>query len=172
MADIDRGTLDALLRAVEARLRARVPGLNEGNCFVSDEPLPVQIMHELTCTVSTGDGQFDDATFEGGGHQTLTEHLPLIVTILRRSMLDTPDRARTALLQPEAGLLVHYKPLLLKALLVEDGAAWDPLYNGDRFLRDSLAPVSFKAPRSMQDRAGQSYLSMQLEFRAYFDWSF
>lgn len=172
MTDIDRGTLEALLTAFEQRLRAKVPGLNDANCFVSDHWTPPQILHELTCTISIGDGKFDGLLFTGGGHMTLAEDTTVLVTLFRRCLLDGNERTRAGLLQPEAGLLTRYKPLLLHTLLVEGEGAWEPLYNGDRFLRDSLQPLTCTAPMSLKDTGGNGYLYLQLAVRAYFDWAF
>ena len=170
------GTEYDLLTQVQGRLREKVP-FPESCCFISDAPVPeFWPTVDPICTISVGDTQFDAEYWAGGGYEQLTQHTPLLITVFVRSSLDSPPRINAALLDPNRGLLMRYKPKILRALLAEcDGTSspmpqWDPHYLGESILRDAIQPVGCSAPRYAQDRGGVNFLALTLTFRCSFDW--
>jgi hypothetical protein len=166
-----------IIEAVLVRLRERVPGLKEANCFPTDQPVPPEAYFpqgDVACTVCLIDGQFDERLWDGGGPNQLAETCSLGVTLLIRSNIDQPPRLTTALHGPTKGLVRIWKPQLLRALLVEDPAAdilapWQPLDVDDLpILRGmGLVPRSCQGPRTMD---GLDWLGFTLWFSVQFDW--
>lgn len=171
------GTPYDLLKAVESRLREKLEYLGQGNCFITDEPIPPNSYFpsgKLTCTICLLDGKFDYPHWVGGGPAQLTEHADLVVTLMTRTKIDQPPRAEQALLNAEFGMLTKHKPRLLQALLVDDPAAtalkpWVPLdADGNQFLLDaSLIPSRARGPTQL---AGGDWLGLELHFSVAYDW--
>lgn len=178
------GTEFDLLSQIVDRLREKVP-FTAPQCFLSDEPVPVIFPPtDPICTVSVGDCQFDAEYWSGGGGKQLTQHTPIYVTVLIRSTIDNPPSVNVALLDPNRGMLMRFKPRLLRALLSEcDGESSDPLLmrpwspdrDGEPILRDYVQPISCSAPKYLQagpegGRGGANFLGMTLTLRCSFDW--
>ena len=178
------GTEYDLLTEVQTRLREKVP-FSESQCFITDAPVPIIFPGPGPfCTISIGDSTFDEEYYSGGGMQQLTQHTPLLITLLLRSTLDHPPRIENALLDPGRGALAKYKPRVLRALLADcDGESsdsdqtvpWSPKYLGEPILRDYMVPVRCSAPTYMVQgedggRGGAYFLGLTLTFRCSFDW--
>lgn len=174
------GDAATLLLQVEARLieRVKLNGaamLGEGNCFITEEPIPPDSYFptgNLAVTVCLGDGQFDEGMYDGGGANQLCEFGTLIVTAFARNKIDQPPRAKNALLNESRGLLAKLKPAILQAILVDDPAArilapWHPLKNGSPFLRGAIMPRASAGPRQL---GGLDWLGLTLTFGVEFDW--
>lgn len=176
------GTELELLGQIQDRLREKVP-FTIPQCFICDTQVPeIFPPSGPICTISVGQSNFDPELFDGGGFNQLCQHTPVYVTVLVRSALDHPPAIETALLDPSGGLLMRYKPRILRALLAECDAAqhdrgptvpWSPEYEGEPILRDWIKPVSCSAPLYMQQgegRGGVRFLGVTLTFRCSFDW--
>jgi hypothetical protein len=151
---------DEILIANCDRLRGAIQGLNDSNCFVTYQPIPLHFPSGFYCvTVAPGEGSFPAEFYAGGGNATLTEQGSVIVTPMVCMKLDRPFRSEQALLQPDRGLLV-WKRSILKALLVWDvsnfpGPAWEPTdANGRPLLRSQLQPRTSTAPADVPDHSG------------------
>lgn len=169
------GTAYDLLTQVESRLLARVPGFNAANCFITDNPIPPDgyfPQGALACTICLLDGVFDDRLYDGGASNQLVETSDLVVTVFTRSKIDQPPRAKVAMLHEDRGILTKHKPLVLRALLVDDPTAailspWHPLRDGQPFLRGSILPRRSQGPREIE---GLDWLGLSLWFTVEFDW--
>jgi len=174
--DIEFGTLDSLLTAIEKRLQDKL-ALDQARCFISDAIIPPELLDEFCVTISFGDGKFDEALFEGGGHLTLAERCSIYVGIFRTYRVDRNDQSRLAMISKEKGLFARDKRSVLRALLVDDPsdtptAPWQPVYNNQQILRDDLLPVSCTRPQPAGPADGDpDHLYIVLTFSAYFDWS-
>lgn len=166
-----------LLTAVKARLREQITKLEpEGLVMLCDEPVPPDAYFprgEVCATVALSDGQFDKGKYDCGGANQLTEKKSLIVTVFTRVKVDQPPRSEYAMLDTERGLLARYKPQVLSAILVDDPTAdilqpWQPLKNGQPFLRGSIVPDRANGPRQLI--AGNDWLGLSIYFDVEFDW--
>ena len=169
-----RATQDEILVAIRDRLRTAIDVLNDSNCFVTDQPIPLHMPGGAYCvTVTPGEGTFPFEFFVGGGNATLTEQGSVIITPMVCMKLDRPFRSEQALLLPDRGLL-WWKRAILQALLVWDpsnfpGPSWevtDP--NGRPLLRSELQPIRASAPADVPDHGG--WLGMQMIFAMQWDW--
>lgn len=175
--EIFQGTLSHLLLAVEARVKEKVPGMNEATCFLSDGPLPMEFpAGTVLCTVCHGEGQFDEAAWSGGGQLVVT--VPVYTTLLVYSLLDTPPRAKMALVDPNVGILTQYLPPVLQCLAYECAeiddppVPWQPQYEGEDILLDAFVPHGFTAPAYLDGLPGdRTYLYSTVTFVATFDWN-
>lgn len=166
-----------LLAAVVDRLRTRVKGLTQANCFATDQPVPPDAYFsqgDVACTVCLLDGTFDEQLWNGGGPNQLRETPRLGVTILRRTNIDQPPRLTSGLQDSSKGILKVWKLELLRALLVEDAAAdvlvpWQPVDDeGLPILRGmGLLPRRSEGPRPL---VGGEWLGLTLWFEVSFDW--
>jgi len=175
------GTELDLLTQIQDRLREKVP-FTVPQCFLCDLAVPeIFPPTDPICTISVGASNFDPELFDGGGFNQLCQHTPIYVTVLCRSTLDHPPAIETALLDPNRGLLMRYKPRILRALLADCDAArhdqgptvpWSPEHDGEPILRDWIKPMSCSQPTYMQtsDRGGARFLGITLTFRCSFDW--
>lgn len=184
MADLtrtDQGSELVLLTAIRDRLIARVDGLSTANCVLSDDAVPLVWPADPCCTVAPQDSQFDPAKWEGGGPNQLTSIGRIAVSMFVRCVLDRPPAAESILLHRSKGLLVAWKPAILKALLVNDATwataccrnAWEPLTeDGYPILRQPMRPVACTSPRYVPpDREGAvPFLSFQFILEAEYDW--
>lgn len=67
-----RTTQDRILASIVGRLIAQIDELDESNCWLTDQPIPVSIPGgRLAVTVSLGPGRFPAEFFAGGGADTL-----------------------------------------------------------------------------------------------------
>lgn len=168
------GTDFDLLKAVKARLLEKVPKLTEGLVMICDEPIPPKAYFprgDLACTLALTDGKFDEAKYNGGAANQLTETKQLVVTMFTRVKIDQPPRAEYSMLDPERGLLSRYKPLLLGAILVDDLSAallqpWQPLKSGRPIIRGSITPDRSQGPR----QAFEDWMGLSLFFHVDHDW--
>ena len=170
-----RATQDEILIVIRDRLRSAIQGLNDSNCFVTDQPIPLHLPNGGYCvTVSPGEGSYPAEFYSGGGNATLTEQGSLIVTPMVCMKLDRPFRSEQALLQVDRGLL-WWKRSILQALLVWNandfpGAAWEVTASDGRpLVRNQLQPQRASAPADVPDHSG--WLGMQISFGMVWDWN-
>ncbi len=165
---------DEIFIPIRDRLRGAIQGLNDSNCFVTDQPIPLHFPSGSYCvTVAPSEGSFSAEFYAGRGNATLTEQGSVIVTPMVCMKLDRPFRSEQALLQPDLGLL-GWKRSILQALFVWDtsnfpGPAWEPTdANGRPLLRSQLQPRTATAPADVPEHGG--WLGMQLVFGMMWDW--
>lgn len=184
MADLtrtDQGSELILLTAIRDRLVNRVDGLTAANCVLSDDAVPLVWPADPCCTVSIGDSQFNPELWEGGGSNQLTIRTTVLVTMFCRCVLDRPPAAESVLLNRDRGLLLKWKPAILKALLVNDATwatsccrvCWEPLTeDGYPILRQAMRPISCTSPRYVPpDREGAiPFMAWTLTLEAEYDW--
>lgn len=168
------GTEEDLLLAVQDRLRDKVQGLNEANCFVCDVEIPegdLMQFSDLVCTVCAGNARFPQGFFAGGGTEQLNQQFDIAVTLLRRSKLDRPHEVRAAWFDKSRGLISVYKRQILTALLIDRSSGttkpWEPMSGGNYMLRDQLSPSACTGPRQVN---GIDFAGFTLTFSASFDW--
>jgi hypothetical protein len=175
MPDPERlgGTQDLVLDQVVDRLRNKIARYTKSNCFLCDQPVPQSFPSgDICCTVSVGDGSFDEGMFDAGGYEQLSERFHLIITPYVSVLRDNPPHFELAMQASDRGLIRVYKPKILRAMLVEQAGesfvAWEPTDGEGRpILRNQLRPVRAQMPRPTDD--GQR-LGMQITFEAMFDW--
>jgi hypothetical protein len=180
---VDSGSEETLLRAIRDRLIDKVPSsvLTLRNCLITDAQVPLIFPVDPFVTVSPGDAQFDQAAWIGGGVNQLTQRGYISVAPFVRCQLDQPPSMEHAMLHDTRGLLLVWKPAILKALLVSDDSwdctcgnqhAWEPTLGGYPILRDQLRPVSCSSPRYVppEKEGGIPFLSFVLTLEAVFDW--
>jgi hypothetical protein len=156
-------TLPVVLAAVAARLRSQL-SLTEATCYwMLDREEPTPTSKNFFVTIHPDGGNFDEALFDGGGENQLTDSTGIVVTIHTHTQLDRGGRDKEALFQPNKGLLPYMKPVL-KALAGHDLVIND---NGDTCLRELIRPVGYKTPlRSHAER----WSRIEIYFALSFDW--
>lgn len=171
--DRSRGTQERILYRVITRLRESVDVLSEGNCFLSDQPIPpFWPQSAIVCTVSAGDGHYNEGMFLGSGHEQLCEEFPLTIGIfVLTGGLDTPGRNTAVMLGPDTGLITVYKPKILRALLVQkvgdEFVAWEACDNHGVPMAKEFRPTRCSRPQPTDDG---SRLGIQIDFAVSFDW--
>jgi len=164
-----------LLTAVKARLHDQIDKLAEGLVFITDEPIPPNAYFprgEICATLAITDGMFDKGMYDSGGPNQCCEKKQLVVTIFSRVKIDQPPRLEYAMLDESRGSLTSYKRQVLRALLVDDPDAivlqpWQPLKDGQQFLRNGLVPDRCQGPRTL---TGGDWLGLSIFFDVEFDW--
>ncbi len=172
---VQPGTNQLILEAVRDRLRAKVSGFNEQNCFISDRPIPDHLTEGiLLCTVSPTESRFPDHFQAGGGYRQVVEEFGFNVSLLSWVELDEPGREQHALLHSTEGMLSVHKRPILRALLYDDdnGTHWHITDSGgDDILRNDISVVSCTQPQRMRKGQGQpNWVGMTMRFRTVFDW--
>lgn len=172
-----RCTQDEILFSVVNRLIVSIKELNDQNCWLSDQPIPITIPGgRHACTVSLGPGRFPAEFFTGGGTETLVEDGSIVVTPLVVNAIDRPRRKWKKIAggdsENSAPSCLYFKHAILKALLgidKESEEIWEP-QNGDKpLLRDMLSPLSCDAPHDVA--VGETVATaMQIKFSTVFDW--
>lgn len=167
-----RTTQDKILADVVTRLIAEIPELNDQNCWLSDQPVPITIPGgRYAVTVTMGGGRFPHEFWASGGTDTLTEDGSLIVTPLVVSTIDRPRRKWKKISGGDNSAnrvpsLLYFKHAILSALL---GGGWEPAEDGVPLLRDMMAPLSADSPRDVA--VGETIAAAtQITFSTVFDW--
>lgn len=157
----DKGTFDAILLAVVARLIDQVGGFNAATCYLSLNPdaLPMPNPGTIICVVAPTSGAFDEAMFEGGGIEQTNSVSGIIVKIHSPVQLDEVHRDAVFLTDESLGLIGKVR-LIIKAL-----ADWSPTVGADEQTRDPLIPSDFAFTRN-----SRSLGACELTFRLSFDW--
>ena len=164
-----------LLTAVKARLHDQIDKLQPGLVMICDEPIPPDAYFprgEFCATVALTDGTFEKGMYDSAGPNQLCERKQLVVTIFSRVKIDQPPRLENALLDENRGSLTAYKRQVLQAMLVDDPDAnllepWQPLKDGQQFLRNGLVPDRCQGPRTL---TGGDWLGLSIFFDVDFDW--
>lgn len=160
----DKGTLDAILAAIVARLIDEIPDLcNPATCFESLDPwgLPAPNPGNMVFVVAPMSGEFDAAYLEGGGQEQATANTGVTVAIHSPVVLDEPRRDTHFLRNSTHGVLQVARRVL--AALTD----WTPKSPGglDELTRDPLMPAGYVFQRN--DRAMGA---MGVQFALSFDW--
>lgn len=157
-----------ILEVIQRQLLEKLPGFTEETCFISDDPVPLTAPADTFITIWTGDTDFPEEYFSGGGTDQLTEAAPIVVTAYRRALADPPNVAQNVIADHEEGLLGYYKPALLRALLKDE---WSPTFDGAELLRDQLRPTGTNGPRSVPfEQSDGSYWGLGIAFALLWDW--
>jgi hypothetical protein len=174
-----RCTQDAILLSIIARLIDSIDELNDQNCFLVDQPVPLSLPGgRYGCTVCLGPGRFPSEFFGGAGSDTLVEDGSVIVTPLVVTPVDRPRRKWKKIADDDrdgatgAPSLLYFKHAILKALLGRDketGEIWEPHTDEKPLLRDMLSPLSCDQPHDVA--IGETVAAaMQIRFSTVFDW--
>lgn len=161
-------TPDEILAAIVDRLRERVAGYNDQNCWESDQPIPISHPGggEL-CTVSMGGGDFPPEFFGGGGADTLTERGLIVVTPIVPVRGDRPYR-RSRRVRSDPGSVLTRKRQILSALFADP--TWEPAVDGRPLLRELMSPGRATDPHDVT--TGESrMIAIQISMNVLFDWS-
>lgn len=176
----DQGSELVLLTSFRDRLIAKVSGLSAVNCVISDSAIPSVWPADPCCTVSPGDSQFREDYWNGGGPNQLTSQGSIAVTMFMRCVLDRPPDMETIMVDATQGLLLKWKPPILKALLVNDATwscnykeAWQPTTTGGlSILRQPPRPISCSSPRFVptDEQSTIPFLAFTFTLEVEYDW--
>lgn len=165
-----------IMAAIRNRLRATHEELTTKTCFLCDTPIPTIIPDGQLCvTISNAGTRYDESTYMGAGANALDNELTVMVTVIKRCVLDSPPKTEDALLHETRGIL-RYRRTILKALLVSDDwyceghkDQWVLEVDQHQVLRErGPIPRGWTAPR--YERIGDhSYLSTALTLTLNFD---
>lgn len=169
-----------LLKAVRLRLHTVLnQWCTESTCFVARRPEPPVVpTTNPVVTIVLDDTGFDPAMYSGGGPMQATGTVNIIVTVLTKTMLDSPPKSDVEILSEERGL-INYRNQIITALTVSDPSCpdfrspWVPtLEDGETtFLRDyCLFPTHSTGPREVQVGSG-TMLGISITFQATQDLS-
>lgn len=168
-----RTTKDTLLHAIADRLVDRISSLGAWGCLVCDQSEPPRWPTGVACVVvSAGAGEFPEAFTTGGGAATLCEQLTVDITPWIQCSLDAPPDRDVALFG-DNGLLSYWHPAILRALLITESdagnpIAWDPVDQfGNQILRSQLAIMQCAAPGA---DASQQWLGAPITVSMEYDW--
>lgn len=173
----DGCTQDEILLAIVERLINAIGELNDQNCWLADQPIPLSIPGgRFACTVSLGSGRFPNEFFAGGGHDTLVEDGSIVITPLVVNAADRPRRKWRKIVGGDSACgapsCLYFKHAILKALLGRDastGEVWQPNADERPLLRDMLSPLSCDSPHDVA--VGDTVATaMQMKFSTVFDW--
>lgn len=166
---------ERILFSVVDRLIDRVQYLNDQNCWVCDQPIPLSLPGgRYAVTVSPGGGQFPHEFFGGAGKDTLTEDGSLVITPIVVNTIDRPRRAWQKIAGGDDADIVELTPNLLSMKhdvldsMIGD-EAWEPNHGGVPILRDMLSPISCTDPSDVPVGETQA-IAMQIRFGTLFDW--
>lgn len=165
-------TQDHILTSIVERLISQFDELDESNCWLTDQPIPISIPGgRLAVTVSLGPGRFPAEFFAGGGADTLVEDGSLVITPLVVTPADRPRRKWRKIMGAEragdAPSLLYIKHGILKALLADPD--WEPDDGDKPLLRDMLSPLSCDDPHDVP--VGETVATaMRMRFSIVFDW--
>lgn len=175
---IDKADPEDILVSIVERLIDQIDQATDDSCYVTDQPMPIAMPSgRYILTVSLGDGNFPVEYFAGGGHDTITEQVSIVVSAIVAHQQDRPHRRhRRTGLDPNRNTddttpnLMYWRRSILKALL-PDPSEWEINKNGEPLLRDQLSPSSTIGPRDV--RIGDAMCSaIQISFTTLFDWKF
>jgi len=161
-----------VLEAIRDRLIEAVPAYTPGNCFILDQPIPVELpIGREACTISPGTGQFVENMFAGSGFNTLTENATTVVTPMVRQVRDKPREAMVALLSQEDGLLQR-KWDILRALLEADYdlSIYDQQLDMTRWLLREQLSIRYADPPGFTQVGQYQFMGMSMTFNTPFDW--
>src|SRR5688500_7165149 len=101
-----------VLLAFQARLIEAVDGLTADSCFVTDEPMPVELLavcQPRMVTVCVGPSIYDQPAFTGAGFHDLAERCRVMVTLYQQTREDRIGHAHNALLSDDRGIIAVFK---------------------------------------------------------------
>ena len=165
-------TQDKILLSIVERLIDQIDDLNEANCWLSDQPIPVSIPGgRFAVTVSMGNGNFPHEFFTGSGTETLVEDGSIVITPIVAVVSDRPRQKWRKITGPtqsgDTPSILYFKHAILKALLADN--SWEPSFDNVPILRDMLAPISVDGPQDV--RVGETMAAAsQMRFSVVFDW--
>lgn len=166
-----RTTQEKILRSIVARLRDKIERLNDQNCFLSDQAIPVTLPGgRYAVTVSPGAGSFVGQMFAGAGSATITEDGSVIITPIVIVNLDRPRQYGQRLTGDDDNTwgIYQWKTAILKALFgFNDG--WEPRDGDQPLLRDQLSPLNSDAPADVIIGKANA-VAMKLVVSTAFDW--
>lgn len=164
-------TQERILTSIVDRLIDQIEELDEGNCFLSDQPVPISMPKgRYAVTVSMGPGSFPHEFFGGAGDETVVEDGSVVVTPIVVSTADRPrqkwKKITGATRTGDTPSVMYFKREILKAML---SPGWEP-HDGDQpLLRDMLSPVSADQPQDVH--VGETMgVASQIKFSTVFDW--
>ncbi len=145
-----RGQADQehILQSIVERLIDKVERLNDQNCFLADQAIP--ITHpggRYVVTVSMGAGSYVGQMFAGAGADTITEDGSVIITVILFNNLDRPRQSIRKIIgrDDQAAGLIQWKKQILRALFGFDDR-WEPTLGDQPLLREQIAPLRVDAP--------------------------
>lgn len=165
-----RTTQERILTAIVDRLIDRIERLNDQNCILSDQAIPVIAPGgRFIVTVSPGAGSFVGQMFAGAGADTLSEDGSAIITPIVISHLDRPRQASRRLVGTDDQTLGLYewKAEILSALFGYDD--WEPADGEQPLLREQLAPLRCDAPADVVIGKANA-TAMKIVVSTVFDW--
>lgn len=161
-----------VLQTIRDRLIAAVPAYTPANCFILDQPIPLELpIGREACTITPGNGQFVESMFAGSGFNTLTENATTVVTPLVRQVRDKVRTADRALLSQEDGLLQR-KWEILRALLEDDFdlSIYQATTKNYRWLLREQLSVRYADPPGFTQVGKYQMMGMSMTFNTPFDW--
>lgn len=152
---------EILLSRLAERIAASSPRRSPASCFVAETafPDPPPALARF-CTVSLGEGTFDES-LDAGGPAVLVERLSVVVTTFRQTLATPTKPAANAAAE---SLLAEREALL--SLLLE---AWEPTRQGRALLVEPLSPRKSLAPQTHRSSQGPTYVGAALVFEAALD---
>lgn len=165
-----RTTQEKILTAIVDRLIDKIDRLNDQNCILADQAIPVNVPGgRFIVTVSPGSGSFVGQMFAGAGADTLSEDGSAIITPIVIQNLDRPRQSRRRLVGTDDQTLGLYewKAEILSALFGYDD--WEPADDDQPLLREQLAPLRCDAPADVQI-ASATATAMKIIVSTVFDW--
>lgn len=166
-----RTTQIEVLNAIAERIR-EIPGMNDQNVVICDQPVPVAMPGGQMCiSIAPKDGIFPNSS-----PSIMSEDSNLITSIYRISKKDRPGRAEAKLLDEQS--ILNIKRLILAKMCVEDptlgdnSPSWEPTrtVSGYRIplLREPPLPTHSIGPVDVAEHPG--WVSLQLHWSVLFDW--
>lgn len=171
----DKTRQERILFSIVDRLIDQINELNDQNCWLSDQPVPLTIPGgRFAVTVSPGGGNFPHEFFSGGGSATLVEESHVVITPIVVNSVDRPRRSWRRVAGSDDADYIELTPNLLslkrqiiKSLVASD--TWEPSYSNRPILRDQIAPVSCTEPSDVS-LGETAAIAMQIRFSTVFDW--
>jgi hypothetical protein len=156
-----------VLEAVARRLRDEVDEFNESTCIVTANPprdIPPNINHNVFCTVSPTDGNYDESAFVGGAENSLIEEAGVMIVLMSSVKLDRVGHNSEILAHESRGLL-QIKAKILKTLtghqLKDTSGNW--------LLTEYMRPIRSESPQSGED-SGRDIGDLAIVFATPFLW--
>lgn len=137
-----------ILQSIVDRLRDKVERLNDQNCFICDQAIP--LTHpggRYLVTVSMGAASYVGQMFAGAGNATIAQDGSVIITVILINHLDRPRQSARRVIgnDDQTAGLIQWKKQILRALFgFDDG--WEPFHGDQPLLREQMAPLRVDAP--------------------------
>jgi hypothetical protein len=165
----------AVLESFRKRALTRLNWVSDKTCFVSDFPIPEEVLKAapgtIFATICAGSGVFDERAFAGGGYSTLHEMGRVSVTAIYLNRRDSKGKAAELLTNPADGFLTKFKRDILALGRNSDGSDWMPQDGDGNYLTTSV-PMPINA--SMPQRSvgpGAKWAFIQIDFVAQWRWN-